>query len=56
MIVTMLLVLSGCKKEIKDYEFTPYVTRGNKTLLLAEQLSFKTGESEKECQSNHHQH
>ena len=47
MIVTMLLVLSGCKKDIKDYEFTPYVTRGNKTLLLAEQLSFKTGESEK---------
>lgn len=42
----LLLILAGCQKKLpKAYEFTPYVTAGDKTSLLTEGLSIKTDET-----------
>ena len=43
----MLGVLAGCQDKVTDYTLTPYVTQGDKTMLLEAQTSIQTGDSEK---------
>lgn len=42
----LLVILAGCQKKApKAYEFTPYLTSGDKSSLLSEGLSIQTDES-----------